>query len=476
MTHTHQRTGLRRFLIGSILSVLLAAGITVMAAIYFTNDLVRWTMLGRLCSDDELTRQQAISYVVRNQEDPAVVDGVINMLDEADDECFDTLVSTLSAIGAWGPKVGKAWLRYLEQRVDSGIPIQRASIAVDIARIGWLRGPHHDDPLIATLVEKLLADEDADVRFNALSAAAVLNEPLRRKFISVMVDDPSDAIARHARIMLDLIDHPTRPAPSMPSPESLTAASDIVKRLAQLESMATGSVPLPITSDMPDLIRLQSVRVSTTAEPDDLLRVFESDQPTTRDLACLIALQRFTPEQCRELAKQLAASFVDNQRMAGAILGGMVPPDDDLLRFMHIRAEQGGNWVMAQHYHLGLMLQGESVEGFDPVMLLANQKMPRTTVTMVLMHMGRLEGVDWLLNPLGEPPVALHLLFDQLRYWPVLKQYLPGAPPFSMWVDVDAQKQQLDVIRDWYLIYRPSLRFDPQAHVFNLTESKGNTP
>lgn len=476
MTHTKHRTGLRRFLIGSILSVLVAAGITVLAAIYFTDDIVRWTMLGRLCSDDTQTRQQAISYVVRNQEDPAVVAGVTAMLDGADDACFDTLVSTLSAIGAWGPNVGKAWVRYLQRRVDSGVPVQRASIAVDIGRILWQRGPYRDDPRIRSLVEKLLHDEDADVRFNALSAAAVLDEPLRRQYVAAMVDDPVDIIARHARIMLDLIDHPIQPDAAAPSPDALAEASDTVKRLAQLESMATNSVPVAIAPDMPDLIRLQAVRVSTAAEPDDLLRVFESDQPTTRDLACLIALKRFTPEQCRELAKQLIGSFVDNQRLAGAILGGMVPPDEDLMRFMHIRAEQGGHWVMAQHYHLGLMMQGETVTGFDPVMLLANQKMPRTTVTMALMHMGRLQGVDWLLNPLGEPPVALHLLFDQLRYWPVIRRYLPGAPPFSMWVDVQAQKRQIDVIRDWYLIYRPGLRFDPQAKAFNITSEQGNTP
>jgi hypothetical protein len=67
-------------------------------------------------------------------------------------------------------------------------------------------------------------------------------------------------------------------------------------------------------------------------------------------------------------------------------------------------------------------------------------------------------------------------LFDQLRFWPVLKRYLPGAPPFSMWVDGETQKQQVDILRDWYLIYRPSLQFNPQAKAFNITSTQGPTP
>jgi len=469
MTQVRPRTNLRRFLIGSVVSVLIAATVTVLLAGYFAEDLARWTMIRRLCSDDELTRQQAVSYVIRNEDDPAVVEGIVARLDGADGKCFDRLVATLSTIGAWGPNVGRPWVRYLQRRVDSGVTIQRASIAVELGKALWHRRPYHDDPGIAGLVEKLLTDKAPDVRLNALSAAACLPDPKRTELIRRAVDDDEPAVAERARQLLSLLEgRAADPAPTV----SLDDAAEAVKRLVKLEAMDEQSAPISITDDMPHLVRLQAVRVSTLAEPGDLLSVFDADQPTTRDLACLIARQRFDDDQCRTLAKQLVGSFVDNQRFAGAILGGMVPADEELMQFLNTRAEQDTSWVMAQHYNLALTMQGQPVQGFAPAALLAHQKMPRTSVTLALMHMGQLDGVDWMLNPFGEPPVALHLLFDQLRYAPVLHHYFPRMPRFDLWTDVEHQKQQVERIRDWYLLFRPALRFDDQRKIFTTEASE----
>ncbi|MBI1370662.1 MAG: hypothetical protein GC162_18650 [Planctomycetes bacterium] len=464
MSHPRPRKNLRRILRSSIITVLLVAGLTVLLAIRHADDLVRYSMMNRLCSSDPAKRDSAVMYVIAHINEPATLDRAKSMLDGADDACFDNIVRALAAAGAWGPGVGRPWLRYLSHRVDSGIAIQRSAIAVELGKTLWQRRPYHDDPSIPPLIEKLMIDKEPDVRFNALSAAACLPEPQRSKLLEQAASDPEAVIADHANIMLKLLagEPPVAPGPDAPA----ATANEMVKRLAALESMPTNSTRIEITPDMPDLIRLQAVRVSQTAMPDDLRRVFNADQPTTRDLAVLTAIDRFTPDQCRELAKELIMSFEDNSRMAGAMLGGMVEPDDDLMKFLKLRAEKSESWIVQQHYNLALLMQGQTVDKFDPVSLLAQPKVPRTTITMALLYLGNLEGADWMFNPFGDPPVALELLFDQLRYWPVVHHFLPGAPKFNCYAAPELERQQVDVLRDWYLLMRPGLRFDTKTHTF----------
>ena len=65
------------------------------------------------------------------------------------------------------------------------------------------------------------------------------------------------------------------------------------------------------------------------------------------------------------------------------------------------------------------------------------------------------------------------MVFDQLRYGPVLRRYLPGLPEFWAWADRDRQRFQIDVIRDWYLLHRHELEFDSAGRVFRVPDERG---
>jgi hypothetical protein len=198
------------------------------------------------------------------------------------------------------------------------------------------------------------------------------------------------------------------------------------------------------------------------------VHLFEAEQPTLRDLAAHIARERFTPQQLQPLALDLIDGFDNNGRMGGAILAGLLPRNEKLVERLRYRAEYATDWIVKQHMHMGLVMQGQTVEQFDPAMLLLHRSVPPTTVMLSLLHSGRLDGIDWLLNPFGQSPVSLPLLLDQFRYEPVLRRYLPQMPPFWIWADPKVQAFQADVIRDWYLLRRPALVFDAERKVFTI--------
>ena len=65
----------------------------------------------------------------------------------------------------------------------------------------------------------------------------------------------------------------------------------------------------------------------------------------------------------------------------------------------------------------------------------------------------------------------LAMLFDPLRYAGVLRRYLPGMPAFWPWADRATQDFQVEVIREWYLLHRPALRFDAATRTFTTSAS-----
>lgn len=472
------RRRLRRFIIASVISVSLCTLVAVLLMIANADALVRWSMMRKLCSDDAAEQQRGMNYMLRqiigdDPENPlppehagraAMVAYLRQVLIDVDDACFDRIVGGLSAIGVWGAGWGEPWVRYLVERSEQVSDVQQSYIAVELGKMVWLRRPHHDDPRIVPTIRRLLDDDNADVRLNALSAAAALSAgPQRMQLLHEAAADPVNAIARRAAIMLALLGEGEMPAgvahgraDSPPSPPA--DAIEEAKRLAELEAMATASADLPISEDMPYLIRLQTVRVSRQARPRDLMPLFAAQQPTLRDIAAIVAVERFNAGQVQQLAADLLASFDVNQRMGGAILAGLTPRDPELIRLLRLRAEHATDWIADQHYHLGLLMQGEEVAGFDPVALLSHEKMPRSTVVLALLALGRLEGLDWLLNPFGGPPVSLPMLLDQFRYRLVLDHFLGrDLPPFWFWADRDVQHQQAEILRDWYLLHRAEL-------------------
>jgi hypothetical protein len=91
--------------------------------------------------------------------------------------------------------------------------------------------------------------------------------------------------------------------------------------------------------------------------------------------------------------------------------------------------------------------------------LLLRPDLPTTTILLAMLANGRTAALDYLLNPAGEEHLPLAQLFDQSRWWYVLRRFLPtDAPPFWVWADADLERFQIDVLRDWYLLNRHKIQ------------------
>lgn len=465
-------------------SLALCCVLTIGLAAWFSGPLVRFAYIRKLASADPQQQLLGIHYVQHHRDDPAVFASAQSLLARCDDAEFDRAVHGLSAAWMWGPRFGDQWVRYLVARTPGATPKHRAEIAAELAKILWTRAPGWDDAHIPAAVGQMLLDPDATVRLNALSAAACLPDSQQARALTAAAQrDPNPLIARHAGLLSRIMrGEPVEPAAAPPPPAD---AIPQVKQLAALHVMPVGKADLPITKKMPLLIRIDTVRASRLAVPDDLLPAFDSSQPSIRDLATLVALERFTPQQCKQLALTLIGRFDDEQRMAGVILAGMLPPPQftgDVAKALSIRQDHPGSWIVLEHCRLALAMQGQPPRSFNPAALLMDPKLPRSTVVMALLWMGRLDGTDWLINPLGESPMlgddGLRIYLDTFSGWPMLRRFLPQCPRVWNWVSPETQRHQVQAIRDWYLLNRHALRFDPATHTFrappiNREDAKG---
>lgn len=445
------------------------ASLAVAASFVFMGDLQRFVFIGRLCSDHKAYQTQSINFIVRRIEDPSVVRAADRKIDRIEEACFERVAEALSAADVWGPRFERSWVRYLTSRVAKVDTARRSFIAVELARLCWHRKPFHDDPRIPEAIRTLLRDADPSVRLNALSAAASLVGPQRQELVTAALDDPHPQIAWHASLMRALLEGWIESPEEDPTPSGLHPQ---LKLLFDLERTPSASRPLEIHPDWPPLLRLTAVRASSSSTPKDLLPVFESPESALRDLGCVIALERFTPAECRDLARELIGSFDDAQRRAGALLAAMSPgtgDDPELMDRVRYRAARGDDWHLKQHFLLALWMLGEPPDNFRPEALLVRSDVPKSSLVMAMLHMGRLEGLDLLLSPFGDPSGGLDALRTMLgysRYAAVLRRYLPQIPPLPYWSDEETQKQELDLMRNWYLLFRPELKFDTLSRQF----------
>jgi hypothetical protein len=250
---------------------------------------------------------------------------------------------------------------------------------------------------------------------------------------------------------------------------------------ATLPGATLPGVDLAVAEDAPPLVRLAAVAAAREPTPDGLRGLFQSDVSTLRDLACVVAADRFSKDQNGALAGTLLKRFDDESKMSGAILAGLtgvrptgvirdpLRPNEpgktiDLLEY---RAENEPTWAVKQVINLGLWMQGRpTTETGDTATLaeglLTRDDVPRTTVLLAMLHVHRAEALDFLFNPRGQPTVDLAELFDQLRWWRALGRDLPAdAPPFWAWADPDLEAFQVEVLRDWYLVNRYRLHHEP---------------
>ncbi|MDH3584962.1 MAG: hypothetical protein OER86_12190 [Phycisphaerae bacterium] len=493
MAHAPRARRIRRVVFFSAGSVLACAAVAVLLAVVFSEDLVRHGFMRMLCSSDPAKQQRAVAWLVSHAAEPEVRAHAERVLPDVDDACFERMIAALQVAGVWGPSFGDGWIRYLLTQARHAEAIERSRVAAELARRFW-RESSAPPSSVGQAATKLLEDVDAAVRLNALSLVACLDDPKRRDLLARATADAEPAVARRAWILVGLLagpgqsppsrpasaDEMTRPAiefalsrfgtvPPRPAPTGPPAdASAVVKELARLEALPTASVDAAtLSSETPDLIRLHAVRVSKSALPGDLLPVFRSAGASLRDLACHVARERFTDQECRDLAEALISSFHDEHRMGGAILAGMTPADEKLIRWLKVRVEQENlPWKVVQHYHLALAMQGMARDGFDPEKLLLTRNISRATVVMAMLHVGRREGLDWLLDPLGSPPMRLDLLLDALRFWSILRRYVPKVPTFHPWAGETVQRFEVEVIREWYLLHRRRLQFDAEKRIF----------
>lgn len=226
--------------------------------------------------------------------------------------------------------------------------------------------------------------------------------------------------------------------------------------LAALECPGVSQAHVDLDRETPDMLRLTSVAAAPDPRPDDLRPLLSSDEPTMRDLACVVASDRFTREQNAALLDALLHDLSDQAKMSGAILAGLTGVQTKLLAQ---KMADEDVWVVKEIMRLGLWMQGQQPEMASVVSgLFARQDIPKTTLLLALLHQKNPLGLDYLLNPRGEPPLDLIDLLDEKRWWRVLKRYLPPtAPPLWVWADPDLERFQLDVLRNWYLVHRQGM-------------------
>ena len=225
-------------------------------------------------------------------------------------------------------------------------------------------------------------------------------------------------------------------------------------QLAALEGQRVGIHDIDVTDHMPPMVRWAAIAATKDPDPEDLFPLCVSDQAQMRDLACLIAAQRLTQGEQHQLVGRLLPHFNDHAKMSGAILSGLTGTQSRLLAR---RSDAEDVWLVRQIQRLGLWMQGR-LDTLDPQTLLQRADVPKSTVLLAMLHRDRIDALDYLFNPRGEPLIDLVQLLDHYRWWHVLRCYLPNdAPPFWLWADPALKAFQVEVLRNWYLVQRRKL-------------------
>lgn len=238
-----------------------------------------------------------------------------------------------------------------------------------------------------------------------------------------------------------------------------------------------------------------------------LRELLSNSIPEVREVAAVVARQTYDNAELLELSRSLLLGLDDDGQIGGAVLAGLadlhptgirrggrvgnvdgiedgegegdgrIPLSElramsdeqlaalghrriDLLSFHHREAD---DWVEKQQFALALWMRGETPADFggDPSAyatyarnLLIRKDVPRTTVLLALMDTGHeREALEWLLNPMGEPPLPLDRLLNDNRWQRVLERYLPDtAPPVWRQAPPLIRNLQLNVLRDWALV------------------------
>lgn len=386
--------------------------------------LKRWTYIHRLTSDDIPRRNRALRFVAaRAGEDDRVLAGAISQLGVEEDANFQQIVDVLQAVGRWNRAYipHDAWLRWIgllarEPGVEAPArAAQRLAYLQDLA----------DDPRMIRLLGELLGHPQADVRYNALCAAAELYHAANdtapyQNLIHGCLDDDESVIVHHAHLFA-----------------YLTGSPDV-----EIPAWLRG-LPQPPAESPYDIQAINS-----------LLR---SPESALRDVGCVLAVRDLARADVDTLTVELLGDPDPHARMAGAILSGVTGRHTDALRQ---NISQQTDWATATVMRLGLWMQErDSEQAISPLSLLVRPDIPRTTLIFAMMYRGDPLALQALLNPHGEAPDDLPRLLDDYGWWRVLDRYLPeDAPRWRPDTDPEQQQLQIDLLRDWYLVNRHRLQ------------------
>lgn len=254
-----------------------------------------------------------------------------------------------------------------------------------------------------------------------------------------------------------LWDHPLAGVHTLALLEGQANNAEGALRRDKLQSLAD-------RADLPELLRV-AVAASRPVDADLvqlLLPAMRSDDAPLRDVACVVAARSLDDAQNAKLIEVALTDYHDTAKQAGAILAGLTGQKTDLLCE---RAASEDQWHVQTIMRLGLWMRGQLPE-FEAELpaLLTRDDLPATTLTLALLHKDVSLGLDRLLAPQREPSMDLVELLDRWRWWVVVSEYLPEqAPPFWVWADPELQQFQIDVLRDWWLIYRAAKRFSDRG-------------
>lgn len=237
--------------------------------------------------------------------------------------------------------------------------------------------------------------------------------------------------------------------------------------LAMLEGLPVGRYRIGIPANMPDILRLAAVAAMADPTPQHLMPLFTAPRATLRDLACVVAADRFSHDKNAQLVASLLNHFNDDAKRSGAILAGLTGLHPELLAK---KARHEDIWSVRQIMSLGLWMQtprtpsAAGLPSDTPSLaatptgargLLTRDDLPTSTVLLAMLHQGQPAAWDFLFNPQGEEQIDLLEWFSQARWWRVLGRYLPtDAPPFWVWADPALAQFQIDLLREWYLLHR----------------------
>jgi hypothetical protein len=406
--------------------VLVALILSAPLAYVLAPHLRRWTYLHWLTSDDLTHRNRALTFVAAHAgEDGRVLAGTIDQLNVADDTNFKQIVDVLQTVGYWNHNTipDSAWLRWIgllaaEQGIEA--PARAAQRLAELRDLA-------DDPRVIQLLTELIEHPQADVRYNALCAAAELyqaaDDPQSYQgFIRGRLSDSEPVIVHHARIFAYLTD-----TPDVDPPEWIEH--------------------LPESTAEPRYDR-QAI--------DNLLR---SPEAALRDVGCVLAVRDLAPGDVDTMTIELLSDTTPEARMAGAILCGVTGRHAEELS--QSIAKQT-DWITATVMRLGLWMQDRDTgQAVNPLNLLARRDIPRTTLIFAMLHGDDPLALEALLNPQSEAPGDLARLLEDYGWWRVLDRYLPeDAPRWRHGTGTELQQLQIDLLRDWYLVNRHRLKND----------------